>query len=361
VTLTGRFQAATCAASRCRDERGEDALPGELTSEALARFGLPPDASVTFLRHGENTTYRVTAAVGRRFALRIGRPGYQTELATRSELAWMEDLRSCGVRTARAVPGIDGDPLQTVSAPGGPARTAVLFEWIDGVPLSAVEEVEPWARLGELMARIHEHARTWTRPEWFTRPAWDADALVGDEPRWGPPDPERVFSGEDRAALEDCRAEVFVRLRAIGAGADRFGLIHADLGFENALVADDGTVTILDFDDSGDSWYMHELAGALYPYDRSEGLRERRDALVSGYRRVRELAGELLAELPTFLMARRIQTLGWVFSRAETAHAGRQRPGRIQSTPQATREYLAWARSHPYAEAVRAGLPDPIA
>ena len=55
----------------------------------------------------------------------------------------------------------------------------------------------------------------------------------------------------------------------------------------------------------------------------------------------------VLAELPTFLMARRIQTLGWVFSRSETAHAQRQREARLRSTPPATREFLAWAGANP--------------
>ncbi len=326
---------------------GEGPLPGELVDAALARFGLGGGASATFVRHGENTTYRVTADDGRQFALRINRPGYQTAEAVRSELAWMDGLRVAGVRTAPPVPGVDGDLVQTVSLDGDLVRTAVLFDWIDGVPLSAVGELEPWPRLGELMARIHEHGQQWTRPAWFTRPAWDADALVGDEPRWGPPDPLRLFSEEDRAALEACRTEVLARLEAIGFARDRFGLIHADLGFENVLVADDGTVTIIDFDDSGDSWYLFELASALYPHDRTDGFDERRDALVAGYRHVRELPDELLAELPTFLMARRIQTLGWMFSRSETAHAERQRPRRLESTPPATREYLASARSHP--------------
>ena len=313
----------------------------------MARFGLAPQARVTFVRHGENTTYRVSATDGRRFALRIHRPGYQTPEAIRSELEWMEGLRSSGVRTAAHLPGIDGDPLQTATADGEFARTAVLFEWIDGVPLSAVDEVEPWERLGELMARIHAHARSWVCSAWFTRPAWDADALVGDDPRWGPPDPDCVFAAEDRAALEACRAEVRARLELIGTGPDCFGLIHGDLGFENVLVSDDGTVAIIDFDDSGDSWYVHEFAVALYPHVGSSGLRDRRDALVAGYRRVRQLSEEPIAELPTFLMARRIQTLGWMFSRPETAHAQRQRAGRLRSTPQATREFLAWAREHP--------------
>ncbi len=324
-----------------------DPLPPALIADALARFGLAAGAEATFVRHGENTTYRVTAQDGRQFALRINRRGYHTPDAIRSELAWMESLREAGVRTAPALPGVNGDQLQIAATGEDLARTAVLFEWIDGLPLSAVAEIEPWATLGELMARIHQHSRSWSRPDWFTRPSWDAEALIGEEPRWGPPDPDRVFAPEDRAVLEACRAEVGARLARIGTAPDRFGLIHGDLGFENVLVSGDGEVAIIDFDDSGESWYLHELAVALYPHDRSDGLSDRRDALVEGYRRVRELPDELLVELPTFLMARRIQTLGWVFSRAETAHAGRQRERRLRSTPQATREFLSWARAQP--------------
>jgi Ser/Thr protein kinase RdoA (MazF antagonist) len=327
--------------------QGVDPLPADLVRDAVARFGLPGETRIEFWRHGENTTYGVTAPDGRRFALRINRPEYQTPDAIRSEITWMESLRLGGVRTPVAIAGVDGDPLQIATIRGGWSRTAVLFEWIDGVPLSAVADVEPWERLGALMARIHLLARAWTPPPWFTRPAWDAEALVGDQPRWGPPDPERVFAAGDRAALEACRAEVTDRLDAIGTGPDRFGLIHSDLAFENVLVGDDGEVVIIDFDDSGYSWYLHELSVVLYPHEGTSGFHDRRDALVAGYRGVRELADEWLSELPTFLMARRIQTLGWVFSRSETAHAQRQRAPRLASTPQVARDFLAWANEHP--------------
>jgi Ser/Thr protein kinase RdoA (MazF antagonist) len=313
----------------------------------MAHYGLTPGAEVTFVRHGENTTYRVTAQDGRRYALRINRPGYQTHDAIRSELAWMDSLRAGGVRTPEAVAGTDGDPIQTTTDPGGATRTAVLFEWIDGIPLSAVAEVEPWRQLGELMAQIHAHARAWARPTWFTRPAWDVEALVGDEPRWGAPDPHHALADADRAALDECRAVVRERLSVVGMAPNRFGLAHCDLAFENVLVSGDGTVVIIDFDDSGDTWYMHDFAVPLYPHEVGGGLAERRDALAAGYRRMGELPDNLLAELPTFLMARRIQTLGWLFSRAETPHARRQRARRLTSTPGATRAFLSWARGHP--------------
>lgn len=323
----------------------DDPLPGKLVREAMRRYRIPDDARSVFIRHGENTTYRVRAA-GRSYALRVHRPGYQSLTAIRSELAWMDSLRQSGVPTPVAVPGWDGDPIQFVE-PG--ERGTVLFEWIFGTPLNQVGEVAPWTQLGELMARIHEHGVRWMRPERFTRPPWNAAALVGDDPRWGPADPEHVFAPEDHDALEACRIVVRDRLEALGTVPDRFGLIHGDLGFENALVLPDGRVVVIDFDDCGESWFVHELAVALYPEEGTDRFAERRDAVIAGYRRVRVLKDELLAELPTFLMARRIATLGWLFSRPETAHANRQRLQRLQSTPGATQAYLAWAKRTPLA------------
>lgn len=334
-------------AGRLAVSEPDDPLPAEIVREAVSRYSLAADARVTFVRHGENTTYRLEAA-GRQFALRINRPGYQTVAAIRSELAWMDSLRESGVPTPPAHAGPDGERIQVLDPNG---RTAVLLEWIDGTPLNHVDAVEPWRRLGELMARIHEHSRRWDRPDWFTRPPWDAEALVGDKPRWGPPDPEGLLRPVDREAVEACRMVVRERLAALGTDRDRYGLIHGDLGFENALVCPDGRVAVIDFDDCGESWYLHELAVALYPYDGTDGFDARRDALVSGYRSVSTLPQELLDELPTFLMARRIATLGWVFSRPETRHAHQQRPRRLQTTPDAAQAYLAWAGHRPVASA----------
>lgn len=321
-------------------------LSREWICAAVSRYGLPADTRVRFVRHGENTTYQVEPTPGCRYALRVHRPDYQTPDAIRSELAWMASLTEAGIRTPVAVPGVDGGLVQTTGV-DGVTRTTVLFEWIDGVPLSAVGAIEPWEKLGELMARVHEHSRGWRdRPPWFTRPPWDAEALVGDTSRWGPFDPGGVFAPDDFATIDQCRAEVHRRLDAIGTTPDRFGLIHGDLGFENALVAENGSVTVIDFDDCGPGWFVHELAVALYPHDRTTGLVSRYEALVEGYRRERALPDSLLSELPTFLMARRLATLGWAFSRAETAHARRQRPQRIKTTPAAAREFMVWARDH---------------
>jgi Ser/Thr protein kinase RdoA (MazF antagonist) len=313
----------------------------ELAAAALERYPAPASSRLTFVRHGENTTYRVQAP-SVDWALRLARPGYQTVEAIRSEVAWMRALADEGIATPAAVASRDGDVVQLLRDGERRLRAAVAFTWVEGRPLPEMAGVDAWTRLGEIMARVHEHGRRWRKPPGFERPAWDAEALVGDGPRWGNPFPPGTWSAEELALLRAARAAVRERLNALGQAEERYGLIHADLGFENVLVPDRGVPVVIDFDDSGPGWYVYELASVLYPHEGEPGFADRRDALVAGYRAAGNLPDRDVAELPTLLMARRLATLGWTFSRAETAHAQRQRPRRLQMSPDAARRFLAW-------------------
>jgi Ser/Thr protein kinase RdoA (MazF antagonist) len=254
----------------------------------------------------------------------------------------MSALRAHGIDTPAAITGSNGDVVQQLPLPDGGVQLAVVFEWVDGVPLPQVEEPAPWMRLGEIMAEVHEHSRAWSPPPGFTRPAWDLDALVGDSPRWGTPVPGCVWSRSDRRLILAARDAVRERLERFGTSPGRFGLIHADLGFENVLVQPDGKTVVIDFDDCGPSWYLYELASALYPLEATASFPTRRDTLTAGYLGARAMPEEDLVELPTFLMCRRLATLGWTFSRADTAHAQRQRRRRLASTPEAAGRFLEW-------------------
>jgi Ser/Thr protein kinase RdoA (MazF antagonist) len=320
------------------------AAKAELASVALARYSADPSYRLEFVRHGENTTYRVLRPEGD-WALRLGRPGYQSIDAIRSEIWWMRSLNEEGVATPAVIPGRDGDIVQPVPHRDGSVRAAVAFTWVEGLPLPEVDSVSAWMRLGEIMARIHEHGRRWRKPQSFVRPAWDVEALVGDSARWGNPFPSDVWSAEDMRLLQAAREVARERLHALGQGEDRYGLIHADLGFENVLVRPDGSTVVIDFDDSGPSWYLYDLASALYPFEDESGFSEREQALVAGYRSVGPLPDEYVQELLTLLMARRLATLGWTFTRAETAHAQRQKARRIRSSPSAARRFLEWHES----------------
>jgi Ser/Thr protein kinase RdoA (MazF antagonist) len=317
------------------------AAEAEIAAKALALYSTDPSLRLEFVRHGENTTYRVPRPEGD-WALRLGRPGYQSLEAIRSEIRWMHDLNETGVATPAVIPGRDGDTVQLVPHRDGSVRAVIAFTWIEGRPLPEVDSLGAWQRLGAIMARIHEHGRRWRKPQGFVRPAWDLEALVGESPRWGNPFPPDVWSAADTRLLQAVREAVRERLHALGQDEHRYGLIHADLGFENVLVRPDGSTVVIDFDDCGPSWYLYDLASALYQFEGQSGFAEREEALVAGCRSVGSLVEEDVRELPTLLMARRLATLGWTFTRAETAHAQRQRARRIRSSPAAARRFLEW-------------------
>jgi len=304
--------------------------PAETARAALALYPIAARYRIELVRHGENTTYRVFA--GRRgLSLRLGRRGYQTRASMESEIAWMSALRQHGIDTPAALVGRDGQPVQAVALADGGMQLAVAFEWVAGVPLPEVTALDPWRRLGEIMARVHRHGRDWSRPAGFTRPAWDLDGLVGDSPRWGTPVPEGIWSESERRVIIEARHAVRERLLRFGTSPERFGLIHSDLGFENVLIQAGGRAVVIDFDDCGPSWYLYDLASALYPLEDSPDFPARRDELTAGYQAVTPLPDDEIAELPTFLMCRRLATLGWTFTRADTPHARRQRARREPS------------------------------
>ncbi|MFO1068854.1 MAG: phosphotransferase [Geminicoccaceae bacterium] len=97
----------------------------------------------------------------------------------------------------------------------------------------------------------------------------------------------------------------------------RFGLVHADLRLANLLV-DERITRVIDFDDCGFSWFMYDLGAALSFIEHRPDVPELVDAWVRGYRRSAPLSAADEAEIPTFILLRRLLLVAWIGSHAET-------------------------------------------
>jgi Ser/Thr protein kinase RdoA (MazF antagonist) len=301
----------------------EEKLVGlrELAEGALGRYDLKNPAPPVLINLSENATYRIDdSGTGRRYALRVHREGYHSKTGIASELAWLTALRREGVVTTPVpVEGHDGGLIQEGAHPAmRQPRNVVLFKWEEGVEPSEKDRLnEKFEILGEVAARMHHHVRTWRRPEKFERHTWDFETSLGERPHWG--------RWRDGMGLDREKEDLFARavdlirrrLEKFGQGPDRFGLIHGDMRLANLLVAGD-EVKVIDFDDCGFSWLLYDAATAVSFFEHERHVPELMDSWVRGYRRVGNLPAGDEAEIPTFVMLRRMILVAWIGSHSET-------------------------------------------
>ena len=292
----------------------------ELATQAVGNWDLPGGVAVRLINLSENATYAVTAASGRKWALRIHRDGYHSKAAIASELAWLQDLRAGDVVVTPApVAGRNGEVIQVVSHPRLGARHAVLSDWEAGSEPGIGQDLTgPFAVLGEAAARMHRHARRWARPPGFTRPVWNFDTALGEgDPHWGRWRDGMGVDAEKAAIFGRAVAVIGRRLAEYGQGTDRFGLIHCDLRLANLLV-DGDVVKVIDFDDCGFGWFMYDAATPVSFYEHAPQVPDLIEAWKLGYRRVTDLPRADEAEIPTFVMLRRLLLVAWIGSHSQT-------------------------------------------
>jgi len=310
---------------------------------ALPQWGLSPRTQARLLNISENATWRLDDPdQPEPLILCIHRVGYHTEPEIRSELAWIEALRtSAAVSTAAIHPTTTGDPLAILPSPTGlPARHAVAFRFLQGHEPNVDSGLVPWFHtLGAITARLHHHAATWPRPPSFARKLWNFDAMLGPVKLWGPWQSGLGLTPEGHAIIARAVAEIQRRTQAYGHAPDRFGLVHADMRLANLLV-DGPTMHVIDFDDCGLSWHLYDFAASITLFEHNPIVPDIQSAWLEGYRTIRPLPPEPETILPTLIMARRILVMAWMASHAETPMAREGGPAYTAKTIELADTYL---------------------
>ncbi len=317
----------------------------------LANYDCGFSPTVSFLCVSENATYQIDDhSTGRRWALRLHRPGYLHFEEINSELLWTQALRHDGVvRTPSVVPTRRGDLVCMIEPDPAAAgvcakpRYAVLFDWVEGSSpkqSDTVGLIRRFAELGEVAALLHQHARVWRRPSGFTRFEWTWRTTLGAGGRWGswrdgmraavgtgPHGTEPHGTGRHSvpdadpacvALLTRAAVEIRRRIDRFGRGADRFGLVHADMRLANLLVNERlDELTVIDFDDCGFTWYLYDLAASLSFIEHLPEVGDLVDAWLTSYRRHRSVSAEEEAMMATFILLRRLLLLAWLGSHPE--------------------------------------------
>ncbi|MGD9537892.1 MAG: phosphotransferase enzyme family protein [Alphaproteobacteria bacterium] len=299
--------------------------------EALKRWGVH-DGAPHPLKIRENAVFKVSGPGGRPAVLRIHRHGYHTDDALRSELQWLCALRADGIEVPGVIPTPGGALFETVAADGVPEpRQVDLLEWLEGEPLGTLEDgLSPrvtdlpgsFREVGRTIARLHNHASAWPRPQGFVRHAWDLDGLVGEAPLWGRFWELGALTPAQRRLILAARERARRDLIAYGTSPVHYGLIHSDINLDNFL-EHRGRIKVIDFDDTAFGWHLFDLATITIFFRAPEHRDTIRRPIVEGYRELRPLPDDELAWLLLFQLARGFTYLGWVHTRHETETARR--------------------------------------
>ncbi len=304
-----------------------------LATEALGAWPLEAQ-HLELHSHRENVVFKVVAADGETYALRIHRKGYHDLQALESEQLWTQALSAAGVSVPQAVANRAGSLYAAVPVPGSQdSRYVGLVRWIAGRTLeedlegdtSPSEIASVYQSLGELMARIHQASREWSAPVGFKRHAFDAAGLVGPAPFWGPFWEIEAATRSERLQLIHLRERLYETFASLVRDPSIYGMIHADLNANNVL-RDGDALSVIDFDDAGFGWHGFDLAVALW--DRIDAVSGHdqfevaKDSLLKAYTSVRtDIDSGLVVELlPTFLLMRTLMVLGWAQARPETGY-----------------------------------------
>jgi Ser/Thr protein kinase RdoA (MazF antagonist) len=288
-------------------------------AKLVSRYDLSPDTVVSLLHQSENTMLLVDdKAERRKLVLRVHsqRLAYHTAPSIASELQWITALRSeTDVETPEVVPARNGTLVQTLSAAElDQPRHAVMFTFLEGSEPAEDALVQGFERLGEITARMHQHAALWQPPASFTRHNWACDTIFGERPLWGRWQDGMGVNKEALSILGRLTQTVERRIAHLGQDRKRYGLIHADMRLANLLVDSERT-KVIDFDDCGFSWYIYDLATALSFLEARPFVPDLIASWIKGYRKVATLSRDIEDEIPTFIMLRRMAEIAWLGTR----------------------------------------------
>jgi Ser/Thr protein kinase RdoA (MazF antagonist) len=262
----------------------------------LPRYGVTPD-EIRFLGGFESFVHAY-ARDGRPRILKITHTMARTPDVLMGELDWLSHLSARGVAVAGPVASDAGRLIESLPGPEG-AFLAIAY---DAAPGSAIDLATLTPALnrawGRLLGQMHAH----TRPD-ARRPGW-RDVLV-PEFHAHPPDGHGWFV----AHLDGLVA----RLEALPRTPDAFGLVHGDMHAGNLLWTGE-TLTAIDFDDAHHTWFINDLAIALY-YVVQHARRAGLDApavttafltdFLAGYAEAHALDAAWLDQFDLFLRVRR--------------------------------------------------------
>jgi Ser/Thr protein kinase RdoA (MazF antagonist) len=289
------------------------------------------------INHEYNSTFKVTAASGERFALRINVNSKRTLANLRAEIFWVEQLsQESNINVPNPVKNSSGEYISKAWHPMLERDLfAVLFTWLEGAELGDEPTEEMMRATGRAMAHMHAASSNTKLPS-------DSKLTIVDDMFWGYDDaitPSDQVTDDEKATLGRAIERIEQTTRAMYARSTP-QLIHADIHPWNVMWHE-GDVSVFDFDDCVIGLPAQDIAVTLY-YNDTE---EQDAAFLKGYQEVAALPDYSEREMNFLKLQRRIYLLSYILETENPEHRAMV-PEYLEKTLHRVEQVLGSARSN---------------
>jgi Ser/Thr protein kinase RdoA (MazF antagonist) len=295
-------------------ERGKLRRLRHLVLSALVDYDLQVK-SVKFLTIGTNTMFQLQMSDGKRYVMRIYSEEETTLRENQAEMFWLDALkRDTDLHVSEPVKRCDGNYITLARMPGVPGeRRCVLFKWVPGRLLENTLNPENYYRLGQMLAKLHNHVETLKPlPPYIQPKKWDKVFYYPDEPVvYNTVNYRHLFPPERVALLNEVIARANTVFAQLYANPDQQILIHGDLHYRNVHLYR-GELYVLDFEDVMLGYPVQDIAVTLSYGRQRERYREWREAFAQGYMRVRSWPADGERVIETLMAARNVMFINYV-------------------------------------------------
>jgi Ser/Thr protein kinase RdoA (MazF antagonist) len=263
------------------------------------------------INHEYNSTFKVTAASGEKFALRINVNSSRTPENLSAEIFWIQSIKTVKVPKP-FLNRADAAISYGWHAASDRDLAAVLYTWLEGEEPGDEPTEQQLFALGAAMAKLHIEAAGMVLPAGcelpdYTDAFWGAkNNLTGSE---------SALTGEQQEQVNQVLEKV---ARAVSElrGEAHLQPIHADFHPWNVMW-NEGELAVFDFDDSGLGLPIQDLMTALYYLDTPE----QDAALLAGYASVASIPEHTPDQRQLLMLQRRLLLLNYLYETSNPEHA----------------------------------------
>ena len=262
------------------------------------------------INHEFNSTFKVTAEDGTRYALRVNVNSGRTRANLNAEIFWVSRIET--VKTPKPVMNSNGAYVTTAwHEASNRELSSVVYTWLEGAEVAEDPTAQQISAMGAAMAKLHIDSEGMVLPPDAELPKtdeflWDMnDLLLGEA---------STLSAEDQALVAAAKTEIMTALADLSAGK-QLQPLHADLHLHNAMWHE-GELSVFDFDDSAMGLPVQDIATSLYYLDTEE----QDEAFLIGYRSVLALPEFTERQMKLLRLQRRLILLNYLFETSNPDH-----------------------------------------